>query len=284
MTAQGGYNNVLSSRVLDETCWSCRCARSVGQFPSNTSVTFSGTVGVRPGAGLGRTLPPVPVALHVCRDSRAFALKHYQPCFSGTRYVYDFRSKREFGKREFGEKKIWIAPKWDTIFLDEAAKDLQYQRLSENQEEHRFRGLDFLVNFAEQDARKIRKLAVSATLVENARAHRQQSRRWRPWPPYGNTPEFCLATALHKSLKGFPNLEQLLVYRFEKTLEADGDHFYTWIDPEAARENIERICLEAEGHEDGSASVKLPAITVQSVIPETWPLTKDLICIHRRYV
>jgi hypothetical protein len=66
-------------------------------------------------------LPPSgPVALHVCRESRAIALENYERAFRRTtRCLQDYRSVQQWLERGYEQGRIWIDFKRDTIFYNE---------------------------------------------------------------------------------------------------------------------------------------------------------------------
>jgi hypothetical protein len=66
-----------------------------------------------------------PVLLHVCRDSREFAMEHYQLSFGGSHNSTNELFSTTFKKSRLGQKQIWIDFKRDTILIKHHSPTLQ---------------------------------------------------------------------------------------------------------------------------------------------------------------
>jgi hypothetical protein len=103
--------------------------------------------------------PPGPVALYVCHESRAFALKRYQLALGGTNCQPD--DDTEFAevwqKGSYCEKKIWVNFEIDTIFLALSAFDQEVSFIHGPFSN----ALTLLTLYAKEEAKKIKRLAIS---------------------------------------------------------------------------------------------------------------------------
>lgn len=95
-----------------------------------------------------------PVALEVCSESREVAMKRYELAFAGTNLALEAKDKKEWDKKAFGEKKIWVDFEQDIIVVDAMWRPLKYSKCAP------LRPLGLLRRYALEDSRKIRRLAL----------------------------------------------------------------------------------------------------------------------------
>ena len=142
-------------------------------------------------------VPRVPVALHVCRESRAIALEHYSLAFAGTNSLsQDPDLTALFNSSGLGEKKIWVDWERDTIFVlkgDDFIVDMGGIDSGPNY-------LDVLARYAKDDTAKTQRLViVGHWMIPNPRRSASDQNR-------------KLSQTLIESLKLFTGLRELVIY------------------------------------------------------------------------
>jgi len=81
-------------------------------------------------------LPPGPVALHVCRDSRAIALQRYRPAFRGSiSYIRDPRFVEDWIEKGYDQTRIWVDYKQDTIYFYDSSTDNNFSGFPDEEAE-----------------------------------------------------------------------------------------------------------------------------------------------------
>jgi len=161
--------------------------------------------------------PRGPVALRVCRESREVALRHYQLAFAGTILKPgNHRFDGEWLERGFGEKRIWVDFKRDSVCVYAASRRTSYNTVSLDGRE-RWEDADRLIielftRHAPDETKNICHLAVvgpwdKLALVMDSFHGLQPPGNVAEPPPGGD-----LQTALESTLKDFQNLEELSVY------------------------------------------------------------------------
>jgi hypothetical protein len=118
-------------------------------------------------------IPPGPVQLHVCHESRRLALKRYQRAFGGAwlipsgrlnREIWEDKTRtahQEWHRRKLWEKRIWVDFERDIIFVD----TLRRRPLSWDRTRVDGDPLVFMKKYAKEETSKIRRLAVGGRWV-----------------------------------------------------------------------------------------------------------------------
>jgi hypothetical protein len=147
--------------------------------------------------------PRGPVALEVCRESRGIALKRYELAFAGINLLPgDVPFEKEWTKRRFGERRIWVDFKHDVLHIWNA--DLQIQNAANPPLRAHILGL---FGYLPEEFAKIRRLAIKGV--------------WdRPMQPVGGNGPYTmvppavpalLRSSVKRGVALFGGLEELLV-------------------------------------------------------------------------
>jgi hypothetical protein len=191
--------------------------------------------------------PPGPIAMQVCRDSRDFALSRYSLAFAGCNRTpgnEDF--SQVFEDHELGIGKIWVDFRHDTVFIPNT-DDVAYTQL------HEPWPLEFYLEFARADVRRIEKLAVMG--------------HWRQKVPnpgwFGD--DGGLRECLIRKLKFFTALKELKVYFTYMDTSLEGDERQKVMDAGIVRKWIIDDLVAAKADcEDWTAD--LPMVTVSTAL------------------
>lgn len=185
--------------------------------------------------------PPAPVALHVCRESRAVALRHYEVAFSSsTLATGETPFLKQWLDGHFGEKKIWVDFKNDTICIGTiTGPHHPAKRL-----EHTLLRLSDIRRYATADARKVRKLAIAGIWGD----HDVTSRT----VPGGHIQE-----GLENLLWSFIKVEELIVCNRTKAVVGTIKK-----EPDQVRTELIQA-LKAAREKRGELAFKLPEVIVE---------------------
>lgn len=123
LTIEAHFNKAYTKRRRTNriSTWGnyCTYTAKLGVHP-NRAIRKRGTKGYVPvlSPEAKALLPPAPAALHVCRDSRAIAMRDYRLAFRGsTNCLRDQKFMKEWIEGGHNQGRIWVDYKRDSIFF-----------------------------------------------------------------------------------------------------------------------------------------------------------------------